>query len=129
MQVLLDTHAFLWWTSEGGRQLSDRARDLLIDSSTDAMVSVATAWEIAIKTAAGRLEIEGDPERWVPDRIHRYGFSALPVALPHALRAGALPAIHRDPFDRLLVAQAQVEGIPIVTSDPAIARYDVDVIW
>lgn len=129
MRVLLDTHAFLWWTSEYGARLSDRARDLLIDSSTDAVVSVASAWEIAIKAATGRLEIEGDPEQWVPDRILRYGFSPLPVGLAHALRVAGLPAIHRDPFDRLLVAQAQVEGIPIVTSDPAIARYDVDVIW
>ena len=129
MRVLLDTHAFLWWTSEDGRRLSDRARDLLIDPSTDATVSVASAWEISIKAATGRLEIEGDPEQWVPQRILRYGFSALPVELSHALRAGSLPNIHRDPFDRLLVAQAQVEKIPIVTSDPAISRYDVDVIW
>ena len=129
MRVLLDTHAFLWWTSEHGKRLSGRARDLLSDSSTDAMVSVVSAWEIAIKVATGRLEIEGDPEHWVPERILRYGFSPLSVELPHALRAGQLPPIHRDPFDRLLVAQAQVEGIPIITSDPAIARYDVDVIW
>ena len=129
MRVLLDTHAFLWWTSEDGRRLSDRARDLLIDSSTDAMVSVASAWEIAIKAATGRLEIDGDPEEWVPERIQRYGFSPMPVVLAHALRAGRLPAIHRDPFHRLFFAQAQVEGIPILTSDAAIARYDVDVIW
>ncbi|MDR3544234.1 MAG: type II toxin-antitoxin system VapC family toxin [Candidatus Limnocylindrales bacterium] len=129
MRVLLDTHAFLWWTSEDGRRLSDRARALLIDPSTDALVSVASAWEIAIKAATGRLEIDGEPEAWVPERITRYGFSPLPVELAHALRAGRLPLIHRDPFDRLLVAQAQVEGIPIVTSDPSIARYAVEVIW
>jgi PIN domain nuclease of toxin-antitoxin system len=129
VRVLLDTHAFLWWTSEDGRRLSDRARALLIDPSTDAIVSVASAWEIAIKTATGRLEIEGDAEHWVPERIAQYGFSALPVELAHALRVAGLPPIHRDPFDRLLVAQAQVEGIPIVTSDPAISRYDIDVIW
>ena len=129
MRVLLDTHAFLWWTSEDGRRLSDRARDLLIDPSTDAIVSVACAWEIAIKTATGRLEIEGDPEHWVPERVARYGFSVLPVELAHVLRVAGLPPIHRDPFDRLLVAQAQAEGIPIVTSDPAISRYDIDVIW
>jgi PIN domain nuclease of toxin-antitoxin system len=129
VRVLLDTHAFLWWTSEDGRRLSDRARALLIDPSTDAIVSVASAWEIAIKTATGRLEIDGDLEHWVPERIARYGFSALPVELAHALGVAGLPPIHRDPFDRLLVAQAQVEGIPIVTSDPAISRYDIDVIW
>ena len=129
MRVLLDTHAFLWWTSEDGRRLSDRARALLIDPSTEALVSGASAWEIAIKAATGRLEIDGDPEAWVPERITRYGFSPLRVELAHALRAGRLPPIHRDPFDRLLVAQAQVEGIPIVTSDPSIARYDVEVIW
>ena len=129
MRLLLDTHAFLWWTSEDGRRLSDRARDLLIDPSTDAVVSVVSAWEIAIKAATGRLEIEGNPEEWVPERIQRYGFSPMPVVLMHALRAGRLPAIHRDPFDRLLIAQAQVEGIPILTSDPAIARYEVGVIW
>jgi PIN domain nuclease of toxin-antitoxin system len=129
VRVLLDTHALRGWTSEDGRRLSDRARALLIDPSTDAIVSAASAWEIAIKTATGRLEIEGDPEHWVPERIALYGFSALPVELAHALRVAGLPPIHRDPFDRLLVAQAQVEGIPIVTSNPAISRYDIDVIW
>jgi len=129
VRVLLDTHGLLWWTSEYGKRLSSRPRALLIDSSTDAMVSVASAWEIAIKVGSGRLEIEGHPEQWVPERVTRRGFSPLPVELPRALRAGRLPPIHRDPFDRVLVAQAKVEGIPIVTSDPAIARYDIDVIW
>ena len=129
VRVLLDTHAFLWWTSEDGRRLSGRVRDLLIDPSTDAIVSAATAWEIAIKAAISALRSKAIRRYWVPERIARYRFSALPVELAHALRAGRLPLIHRDPFDRLLVAQAQVEGIPIVTSDPSIARYAVEVIW
>lgn len=128
MRALVDTHTFLWWASGGG-QLSDRARAIVEDPANDVLMSVASAWEIAIKVAAGRLELQAPPERYIPDRMQRHGLVPLRVELSHALRAGRLPPIHGDPFDRLLVAQAQVEGVPIVTADPAIGRYDVDVIW
>jgi len=128
VRALLDTHAFLWWTS-GGSQISERARAVIEDPATTVLFSVAAAWEIAIKVARGRLELPQPPERYVPDRLRRHRMSVLDVGLSHALRAGALPDIHADPFDRLLVAQAQLEGIPILTADPLIGRYDVETIW
>lgn len=102
---------------------------MLEDGTTDGLVSVVSAYEIAIKAARGTLELPGEASRYVPDRLARHGFEALSIELPHVLRAGALPFIHRDPFDRLLIAQAQLEGIPIISADPAIAQYDVEVIW
>ena len=129
MRVLLDTHVFLWWSSDRGARLSERTRDILADGATDAAISLVSAWEIAIKVGAGRMELPDAIERYLPDRIRRHGFELLPIAMAHALRAGSLPPIHRDPFDRMLVAQAQVEGLPILTANPAISRYDVETIW
>ena len=126
--VLLDTQAFLLWVS-GSDRLTARAADVISDPSVTVLVSSATAWEIAIKAAAGRLELDGPPETYVPDRIRTHGFEALPIALTHALRAGALPRHHGDPFDRVLVAQGQVEDLPIVTGDPLLNLYDVVTIW
>ena len=129
MRVLLDTHVFLWWASERGGRLSQRVRDLLADGATDVAFSVASAWEIAIRVGGGRMELPDDVRRYVPDRLRHHGFELMPIELSHAFRAGLLPPIHRDPFDRMLVAQGQVEGLPIVTADPAISRYDVETIW
>lgn len=126
---MLDTHAFLWWASERGARLSDRARDLLGDGSNDVSLSLASVWEIAIKVGAGRLGLPDPVERYVPERLRDHGFDLLPIELLHTFRAGALPQIHRDPFDRMLIAQAQIEGVPILTADPAISRYDVETIW
>ena len=128
MRALLDTHAFLWWVS-GGSRVSDRARSVIEDSGSTILFSAASGWEIAIKFARGRLELPRPPLRYVPDRVRRHRLTVLDVTLNHALRAGALPELHTDPFDRLLVAQAQIEGIPILSSDPAIGRYDVETIW
>jgi PIN domain nuclease of toxin-antitoxin system len=127
--MLLDTHTFLWWVSERGARLSDRARDLLSDGENDASLSIASVWEIAIKAGVGRIDLPDIAERYVPDRVRRHGFELLSIGLPHVFRAGALQRIHGDPFDRILVAQAQVEGLPILTADPAISRYDVETIW
>lgn len=129
MRVLLDTHAFLWWNLSHGSRLSARAREVLEDAATDVFVSVVSAYEIAMKVARGTLDLPADPARYVPDRLAHHRFGALSIELPHVLRAGALPFVLRDPFDRLLVAQAQLEGLQIITADPAIAQYDVDVIW
>jgi PIN domain nuclease of toxin-antitoxin system len=90
---------------------------------------VASAWEVAIKTQLGRLELDSPPEQYVPDRVRRHGFGTLEIGLAHVLRAGSLPRHHGDPFDRMLVAQGQLEEIPIVTGDPLIHRYDVETIW
>ncbi len=129
MRILLDTHAFLWWASQRGARLSERARDLLSDGSTDAALSMASVWEIAIKVGGGKMILPDTVEHYIPDRLRHDGFELLTIDLPHAFRAGTLPRIHGDPFDRMLVAQAQVEGIPILTADPMIARYDVETIW
>jgi PIN domain nuclease of toxin-antitoxin system len=129
LKILLDTHAFLWWVSERGARLSDRAREVLSDGATDVALSIASVWEIAIKVGAGRMILPDTVERYVPDRMGVHGFVLMPVELDHAFRAGALPRLHGDPFDRMLIAQAQIEGLPIITADPAISRYDVETIW
>jgi PIN domain nuclease of toxin-antitoxin system len=129
LRILLDTHAFLWWASERGVRLSERARELLSDGATDAAFSIASVWEIAIKAGAGRMVLPDLVERYVPDRLRYHGFQLMSIELSHVFRAGALPIIHRDPFDRMLIAQAQIEGLPILTADPAISRYDVETIW
>ena len=129
MKALLDTHVFLWWVSARGSRVSGIARDLIEDGETEILVSVASVWEIAIKVGAGRLELPGPVAGYLPERMQQHGFGILPIEVDHALHVARIPPIHRDPFDRLLVAQAQIEGIPILTADPAIAQYDVETIW
>jgi PIN domain nuclease of toxin-antitoxin system len=128
MKVLLDTQAFLWWNADVPR-LSQTAYDLIADGSNELYLSVASAWEIAIKAARGSLILPELPEQYVPSRLQRHRILALPIQLRHALHVYALPPIHRDPFDRLLIAQSQLEDLPILTTDSEIARYDVRVIW
>ena len=128
MRVLLDTNALLWWITSADR-LSDRARWAIEEPTNEVMVSAASAWEIAIKAERGRISLPLPAERYVPDVLTRHDFRSLDVRMAHALRAGSLPVHHRDPFDRLLIAQAQLEDMPIVSADPAIGRYDVEVIW
>jgi PIN domain nuclease of toxin-antitoxin system len=127
VNVLLDTTTLLWWVT-GTPRMSAAARWAIEDPSNDVYVSVASAWEIAIKAERGRLTLPVSPERYVPGLLSRFSFAPLDVRLAHALRAGALPPIHHDPFDRLLIAQAQIEDMPLVSGDPAISRYEVDVI-
>ncbi len=129
MRVLLDTHAFLWWVGDRSAQLSARAVEVIEDPTSEVFVSAVTGMEIASKAARGRLELPAPAESYVPDRMGRHRFQALAVELSHALRAGSLPEVHRDPWDRLLIAQAQLESMPIVTADPLVGQYDVDVIW
>ena len=129
MRVLLDTHAFLWWVSGGGARLTDRARELIGASDTEAVFSAASAYEIATKVSSGRLELPASPAWYLPDRVAAHDFAVLAIELEHAVRAGTLPGIHRDPWDRMLVAQAQIEGVPILTADPRIGQYDVETIW
>ena len=128
MRAILDTDVFLWWVLDIPR-LSLDARSILEDGSNDMLFSAASAYELTIKAESGRLSLPEPPESYVPSRLAANAFESLPIELIHALRAGSLPAIHRDPFDRMLVAQAQIEGLPILTADPAISRYDVETIW
>ena len=128
MRVLLDTHVFVWWLVDDVR-LSDESRRVLADTANELFLSVASAYEIAVKAARGRLTLPEPVETYLPSRLRATRCASLDIGLGHVVRAGSLPDIHRDPWDRLLVAQGQIEGLPIVTGDPVIARYDVDVIW
>ena len=120
MRLLLDTHVFVWWAA-ADRRLREEARAAIAAPEATVAVSAASAWEIAIKRTTGKLRAPNDVEA----QIARHRFSPLPITIAHALRAGDLPLHHADPFDRMLVAQAQAEGMTIVTRDPKIARYDV----
>lgn len=128
MRVILDTHTFLWWNI-GDQRLSALARAAIADGRNEVLVSVASIWEVAIKAAKGKLDLPDDPESYVADRMRRNRWLALPIDERHALRAATLPMIHADPFDRVLIAQAQLESLAILTTDPAITRYDVETIW
>jgi PIN domain nuclease of toxin-antitoxin system len=120
MKLLLDTHAFLWWDAKDAR-LAESFRSAIASPRNEVFVSAATVWEIAIKRASGKL-IFMQP---VGKSIEEYGFSSIPITVEHAEWAGGLPQLHRDPFDRLLVAQAQLEGLVLVTIDEQILRYQV----
>jgi PIN domain nuclease of toxin-antitoxin system len=109
-------------------RLSDRSRRLLRDPGHEILLSAASAWEIAIKCAIGKLDLPGEPATVVPEWMVRTGVVPLPVQHSHALRVASLPAHHSDPFDRLLVAQAQLEDVPILTADRSFRKYDVKVI-
>ncbi len=126
MWVLLDTQAWLWMLMAPER-FSERALQLVQSADNRLILSAASAWEVAIKHELGRLQLPGPPESVIPDLLLRSGVEPLPITHVHALRAGSLPPHHRDPFDRVLVAQAQLEGLPILTSDAQIQRYDVEV--
>lgn len=128
MKVLLDTHAFLWWIT-GDRQVSDRARAIIEDPDNVLLLSAASAWEIAIKAQTGRLPLPDVPARLVPQEMAANAIEGLPVSVEHALLVHDLPLLHRDPFDRLLVAQSRSEKIPILTVDPMISQYGVETIW
>jgi PIN domain nuclease of toxin-antitoxin system len=119
MRLLLDTHALLWWLADEG--LTDRARDAIADPANLVMVSAASAWEITIKKALGKLSAPDDLER----QVEVSGFTPLPISVVHGLAAGRLHRHHDDPFDRMLIAQAFAEGLTVVTHDKRFADYNV----
>ena len=123
-RLLVDTHAVLWWLTDDPA-LSDTAREALADPANDVLVSTASVWEIAIKRALGTVVAPDD----LPDHIEAQGFGWLPVAAAHAWRVRELSPHHRDPFDRLLVAQALCEGAAIVSADARFGAYGVDTRW
>lgn len=120
VRLLLDTHVFLWWLS-GDSSLGEKARQAIADGSNQVYVSAATSWEISIKKALGKLEAPDD----IDAIVETERFQKLPITLYHGQLAGRLPALHRDPFDRMLIAQAQAEGLILVTNDVNIIQYDV----
>lgn len=127
MRLLLDTHVLLWLFKEPDR-LSLTTHDRLAESETEILVSVATLWEIAIKRAVGKLNLPGDLVQIVPRFVREIGADLLTISPAHALSVADLPMHHRDPFDRLLIAQAHIEKIPIVTADRSFAAYDIEAI-
>lgn len=120
MNLLLDTHVVLWVLSADAA-LSDQARGAIVDGRNLVFVSAVTAWEITIKRSLGKLRAPQD----LHEQVLRHRFTPLDITFAHATEVGDLPDVHRDPFDRLLVAQARVEGLTIVTRDPHIPRYDI----
>jgi len=126
MTLLLDTQAFLWWVTDD-RRLSKRARTAV--AATPCVVSIASCWEMAIKASIGKLTVPLPVSRFMQEQLEINGFSLLPVALEAAAVVADLPFHHRDPFDRLLVAQAQQHGVAIVSADPVFTKYRVRRIW
>ena len=127
MKVLLDTHTFIWWDSQPHR-LSATVMALLQDPSTTALLSVASVWEMVIKSQLGKLTL-GAPLGTILAQQQANGIQILPVALDHVLALETLPTAHRDPFDRLLVAQAISESAALLSSDPILASYPVQILW
>jgi PIN domain nuclease of toxin-antitoxin system len=128
MRVLLDTHAFLWWIA-GDRRLSARARKLISDGHNELLLSAASGWEIAIKVGLGRVDLPAPIGPFLGEQLRLNGIEALPIQMTHALGVQGLPLLHRDPFDRMLVAQALGEKLPILTRDRQISQYDVETLW
>ncbi len=128
MRLLLDTHAFLFWITDSD-ELSVRAREHIEDPENELYLSAVSGWEIAIKTKLNRLVLPGPPERVITEQMAYNHIQSLSIQMSHALNTFHLPQLHRDPFDRMLVAQSRVEEIPILTRDPAISQYEVETIW
>lgn len=127
MRVLVDTQSWLW-IHLAPERFSEKARRLVRRRETDLLLSVASIWEISIKHGLGKLRLPDPVERWIPSRIQIGQAAVLAIEAQHALRVASLPSLHRDPFDRMIVAQALVEGVPVLTSDAALAQYGIEVI-
>jgi len=128
MKILLDTHAFLWLVMDDP-MLSDTAKKLFLDAENEILLSAVTGFEISVKFSIGKLELSEPPDKFIQNRVVKNDLNVLPITLPHTLKLADLPFHHRDPFDRLLVAQAIIENVPILTRDPLFSEYDCQVIW
>jgi PIN domain nuclease of toxin-antitoxin system len=125
---LLDTGVWLWSVGEPSR-ISDKARDVMADVRNEVFLSAVTSWEVAIKAGSGKLRLPESPDLYVPRRMVAQGLRPLAVFHHHALAVWALPAHHRDPFDRLLIAQAKVEDMTLISADRMFERYPVQLLW
>lgn len=128
MRLLLDTHAFLWSLAEPG-ELSTRARRVVRDKDNELFVSTASAWEIATKFRLGKLPGAGPLIADFASLMLKLRAADLPISRAHALRAGSYPQPHADPFDRMLVAQAEIEGLTLVSKDRALRQFGVELLW
>lgn len=127
-RFLLDTHVWLWMNGDPKR-LNEGARAILTDPTHDLFLSTVSSWEIAIKEAAGKLQLPLPAATYIQERTQTNRVRDLPIRREHALHAGALPLHHRDPFDRMLVAQAVIEKLPLLTADRQLEPYGVELIW
>ncbi|WNZ23712.1 type II toxin-antitoxin system VapC family toxin [Leptolyngbya sp. NK1-12] len=128
MKLLLDTQSWLWWFAQPER-LSEEAIASIADETNELWFSVASVWEIGIKVALGRLPLPEPPDRYIASRMRQLGVRSLEITATHALQATALPLHHRDPFDRMLIAQAQIEEMTLVSADSMFSQYDVSILW
>lgn len=128
MRLLLDTHALLWWWTDDPH-LSTKAREAIGDPRSSVFVSAASASELATKHRIGKLGEAGEAVSRFDELVSADGFEHLPISHYHCLKAGAYAVAHRDPFDRMLAAQSELEGLVLVTCDPAFAAFEVDVLW
>lgn len=128
MRYLLDTHVFLWWI-QGDDRLPAPVRELIATGGNRIHVSAASGWEIAVKAGLGRIRLPDAAARFLPEQLRLNHFAALPIQMAHALALERLPRHHRDPFDRMLVVQAQLEEMPLISRDPLLHGYELEVIW
>ncbi len=128
MRYLLDTNAFLFWTSND-KKLSPKARTAMASAKNELVLSAASSWEIAIKYNLGKLRLPEEPARYVTSRLRQHQIDTMPVEHHEALQVARLPAIHDDPFDRLLIAQALHRKLRVITADTRFAEYGVEVVW
>jgi len=128
VRALLDTHALLWWLADDPA-LSKPARKFIAETKNTVIVSAASAWEIATKVRLGKLSTAAELAADFVGLVGREGFELLPISPDHAIRAGLLPGPHKDPFDHMLIAQAQAEGVPVVTNEIVFDAYGVRRIW
>jgi PIN domain nuclease of toxin-antitoxin system len=129
MRALMDTHVFLWWALNEPHRIGSAARELMEDPATELLLSAASTWELAIKLSKGKLRVSGSLEDVVAEAMQRFRIEELRISQRHTLQVAELPPHHADPFDRLLVAQAQVEQVALLSGDRAVAEYDADVRW
>lgn len=128
MKFLADTHAFLWFVTDSPR-LSVKTKALLESPDSERWLSIVSLWEIAIKTSLGKLSLAKPFEQFIPEQLARNGFQVLGLTVEHAAKVAALPLHHRDPFDRMLVAQCLVENLPLLSSDEPLDAYGIQRLW
>ena len=128
MKLLLDTHVFLWWVSDAP-ELSEAARAAISDSGNTCYLSLASCWELSIKSSIGKLKLKKPVERFISEQMQQNGFLLLNIELRHVAKVESLELHHRDPFDRLLVTQAKAERMTLVTADAVLSDYGIRCIW
>ena len=128
MRFLLDTHVFLWWIMDAP-MISDRVRRIMTEGTSDLFWSSASSWEVSIKYAIGKLPLPDKPEVFIPMALVNNRITSLSITDEHSFQAGKLPIHHRDPFDRMLIAQSNFEKMPLISNDQTVSQYDAAIIW